>query len=79
MEGWSFRDSVCTSTPGTSVREFSGPVGCRPILRVGRRSRIRGRASVPSPGFLEGAGLVGRVSVDMIYSGIMLKKKFFYI
>ncbi|EDN10504.1 predicted protein [Histoplasma mississippiense (nom. inval.)] len=43
VEGWSLMDSVCTSTPGTSVREFRGPAGCRPILRVGRRSRIRGR------------------------------------
>jgi hypothetical protein len=36
-------DSVCASTPGTSVIEFNGPVGKRPKKRSGRTARIRAR------------------------------------
>lgn len=42
LEG-SFRVVVWIRTPGTSVREFFGPGVCRPIERVGRRSRLRRR------------------------------------
>ena len=37
------RLSVWTSTPGTSVMEFRGPVGWRPIIIFGKTSRIRNR------------------------------------
>ena len=36
-------ERVWTRTPGTSVREFKGPGGYRPISRVGRSSRMRMR------------------------------------
>jgi len=38
-----WRDSVWTSTPGTSVKEFLGPVGYRPITIEGMISLIRPR------------------------------------